>query len=248
MPKNLNLQKFANFTPSAISRNVIKTKADLQFYLKADRIANGWMQNKGLKTALVSWFFPDDIRRFQEALRAVEYYSNCEQTLLVKIRKFLHLRKFRKLSLKLGFSIPENVFGPGLSIAHYGAIVVNQASRVGANCRLHTGVNIGSEAGYADRAPKIGDNCYIGPGVKIFGDITIANNVAIGANAVITKSIERPGVAVAGVPGKEIGPVNVRDLIIPAKELAELDIDLQAIQGMSAIEVNQWLTKNNISL
>lgn len=227
---------------------MIKTRADLQFYLKADRIANGWTPKKDLKAALVSWFFPDDIQRFQEALRGVEYYTNCEQTLFVKIRKFMQLRKFRKLSLKLGFSIPENVFGPGLSIAHYGTIVVNQSTRVGANCRLHTGVNIGSEAGYAGRAPKIGDNCYIGPGVKIFGNITIANNVALGANAVVTKSIEKPGVAVAGIPAKEIGPVNVRDLIIPAKQLAELDIDLQAIQGMSAIEVNQWLTKNNISL
>lgn len=227
---------------------MIKTKEDYQFYLKADRIANGWTQKKGFKAMLLTWFFPDDIRLFQETLRAIEYYTNREQSMMVKIRKFIHLIKFRKLSLKLGFSIPENVFGPGLSIAHYGTIVVNQAARVGANCRLHTGTSIATKAGYSGLAPVLGDNCYIGPGVKIFGDITIANEVAIGANAVVTKSIENPGVAVAGVPAKEIGPVNVRDLIIPAKELAELNIDLRVIQGMSAIEVNKWLTKNSISL
>lgn len=34
--------------------------------------------------------------------------------------------KVRKLGRKLGFSIPANVFGPGLSIAHAGTIVNNK--------------------------------------------------------------------------------------------------------------------------
>ena len=40
---------------------------------------------------------------------------------------------------------------------------------------------------------------YIGPGARIYGDISI-NNVAIGANSVVNKSITVENVTVAGVP------------------------------------------------
>jgi serine O-acetyltransferase len=45
-------------------------------------------------------------------------------------------------------------------------------------------------------APIIGDNVFIGPGAKLFGNITIGNNVAIGANTVITKDIPDNSVVV----------------------------------------------------
>ena len=38
-------------------------------------------------------------------------------------------------------------------------------------------------------APVIGDNVFIGTGAKIIGNITIGNNVLIGANAVVTKDV-----------------------------------------------------------
>lgn len=97
--------------------------------------------------------------------------------------------------------IPKNVFGPGLSIAHYGTIVVNSQSRIRSNCRIHVGVNIGASAGRSE-APKKGDNCYIGPGVIIFGDINIANNVTIGANSTVNRSCDRERVVIAGTPAK----------------------------------------------
>jgi serine O-acetyltransferase len=118
-------------------------------------------------------------------------------------RRFLGMR-FHILSMLLGFTIPTNVFGPGLNIAHRGTIVVNGFTKVGANCRIHACVNIGTKAGYRDVAPTIGDNVYIGPGVKIFGDVKIANGVAIGANAVVNKSFEEEHVTIAGVPAKKL--------------------------------------------
>lgn len=105
--------------------------------------------------------------------------------------------------MKLGFSIPLNVFGPGLGIAHYGTIVVNGNAKIGANCRIHIAVNIGASNG-SKKAPKLGNNVYIGPGVKIFGDITVADNVVIGANAVVNKSIDEEGSVVVGIPARKI--------------------------------------------
>lgn len=109
--------------------------------------------------------------------------------------------KLRKLSRKLGFTISVNTFGPGLSIAHYGTIVVNDKARIGANCRLHACVNIGASGGKPE-APTIGDNAYIGPGALIFGNITLGNNVTIAANATVNKSFEQNNILLAGVPAK----------------------------------------------
>lgn len=109
--------------------------------------------------------------------------------------------KFRKLSIKLGYSIPINVFGPGLSLPHYGTIVVNPDTKVGKNCRIHVGVNIGA---HHDKAPRIGDNVYIGPGAIIFGGVEIADNVSIGANATVNKSVTEPNVVVVGTPAQVV--------------------------------------------
>jgi serine O-acetyltransferase len=76
-------------------------------------------------------------------------------------------------------------------------IVINDASIIGVNCRIHTCVNIGSTSGQKE-APIIGNNVYIAPGVKIFGGIHIADNIAIGANAVVNKSFLEPNITIAG--------------------------------------------------
>lgn len=37
--------------------------------------------------------------------------------------------------------------------------------------------------------PVLGDFIFIGPGAKLFGDIKIGNEVRVGANAVVNKSV-----------------------------------------------------------
>ena len=183
---------------------MIRTKADLIFYLEKDREALKRPARKrfagSFKDIVKRILDPDLIWRFERVLRYTEYYSNN----FGGINRFLYWwwnYKFKRLSLKLGFSIPLNVFGPGLSIAHYGTIVVNQKARVGNNCRLHACVNIGVRKG---KAPQIGDNCYIGPGVIMYGDITIANDITIGANSVVNHSFEKEKVVIAGSPARII--------------------------------------------
>lgn len=192
---------------------MIKSKKDYLYYLEADRIALGkpkysflvWIKEK-LKCEYI-W-------RFQRLLRKTEYYNNVKskKSILGKMMYFYYKRRLRSLSLKLSFSIPENVFGPGLAIVHYGTIVVNPRAKVGKNCRIHVCTNIGESGGVAG-APQIGDNVYIGPGVKIFGAINIVDNTVIAANAAVNKSILEKGKLVAGVPAKIIKPIEVTDII-----------------------------------
>ena len=177
---------------------MIQNLSDMFEYIEADR------KSRGSKPFTRSFLF-DPVFRFTVFLRINEYLLNTKQSLPVRL---LPLMYFRKLSIRLGFSVPTNVFDAGLAIVHYGLLVVNPAARVGENCRIHAGVNIGGSAGFVKpgdttaMAPVIGHDCYIGPGAKIFGPVTIGNSTVIGANAVVNKSFEQDGLTIAGVPAR----------------------------------------------
>lgn len=176
---------------------MIKTKADLQEYLMCDKIALHYTDCKKPRLGR------DEIWKFEILLRYAEYYTNNRNGLLNKVLYAIYKFKFHKISVKLGFSIPVNVFDKGLSIAHYGSIVVNDHAKIGRNCRIQENVTIGSTGG-SEKAPQIGNNVFIASGARIIGDVVIADNVAIGANAVVTKSFTQENITIAGIPAKEI--------------------------------------------
>ena len=191
---------------------MIRSKDDYLKYLEADRIALS-RPPRSIMSDFIALINPDYIWNFQRLLRRLEYLTNMKPSGPINCVLYLYLRlKFKKMSLRLGFSIPENVFGPGLAIVHYGTIVVNKNSRVGSNCRIHPDTNIGASSGI-DRAPCIGDNVYFAPGVKVFGDIQIPSNTALGANAVVNRSFNEEGTLIAGVPAKVIGKIDIKQLI-----------------------------------
>ncbi|QAA81296.1 serine acetyltransferase [Aequorivita sp. H23M31] len=192
---------------------MINSKKDYLYYLNADRIALGKPEYSffhGVKEYLKI----DLIWKFQRLLRKSEYYKNVKskQSFIGKVSYIIIKRRFKSKSLELGFSIPENVFGPGLAILHYGTIIINDAVRIGKNCRIHACVNIGTSGG-KEGAPIIGDNVYIGPGAKIYGEILIPNNCAIAANAAVEKTFFNEGMVLGGVPAKEIGKVDIKRII-----------------------------------
>lgn len=191
---------------------MIKSRQDYIDYLKQDALARGEIYAYSLKLKIKSFVAPVHTWVFQKRLRKLEYYLNCKNDPISKLYlKILWLR-FKKISLKLGYSIPPNVFGPGLCILHYGTIVVNSKAKIGKNCRVEVCVNIGASGGNP-AAPQIGDNVYIAPGVKIYGDISIANNIAIGANSTVNKSFEEENILIAGSPAKRIKEMDIKRII-----------------------------------
>jgi serine O-acetyltransferase len=185
---------------------MINSYSDYLSYLEADRLA------LGRTASLKAWLF-DDIWRFQRLLRKTEYLINCHPR---SLRRRWFAFWLGRLGVKLGFSIPPNVFGPGLSIAHYGTIAVNDGAKVGANCRLHVCVVIGTKAGESRAAPTLGNNCYIGPGAKLFGPIHIGDNTAIGANSVVNRSFPEGNVTLAGVPARPVSQKTSAGLLVKA--------------------------------
>ena len=191
---------------------MIQSKTDYLYYLEADRVALGITKRWPAIIVNQRW-------KFERLLRKIEYFINCKKSPIWKPYIYFLQWRFRALSTTLGYTIPPNVFGPGLALAHRGTVVVNSRARVGENCRIHTDVNIGTQAGFFDKVPKIGNNVYIGPGAKIFGAIEIADNIAIGANAVVTKSFSEPGITIAGVPAIKISDKGSERMVIKATEL-----------------------------
>ena len=56
-----------------------------------------------------------------------------------------------------------------------------------------------------DKVPTIGNGVFIGANAVLFGKITIADGIAIGAGAVVNKSFLEPYVVIAGNPAKVVG-------------------------------------------
>jgi len=141
-----------------------------------------------------------DCLRFQLRLRRLEYlYNTMGRNPVKRLAWFLLEIAHHHHAVRLGFTIPKNVFGPGLCIVHYGTIVVSPNAKVGSNCRLHPSTSIGDYNG----APTLGNNVYIGPGAKLFGDIVLGDNVAVGANAVVNRSFGS-NVTLAGIPARVV--------------------------------------------
>lgn len=111
----------------------------------------------------------------------------------------------RHYMIKFGIDIPISTkICPGLYIGHFGNITVSYLASIGKNCNLSPGITICAiYRGARSGAPTIGNNVYIGPGAKIIGKVNVGNNVAIGANCVVTRDIPDNAVVV-GVPGRVI--------------------------------------------
>ena len=185
---------------------MILNKKDLLYYLKEDKRALGMSGRNRLS------LLEDDIWKFEIVLRKHEYYSNIKKhTILEKIMSRYYAKMHYRKGIKLGFSIPINTFGAGLRLNHYGLIVVNGDARIGTNCDIHQGVNIGQNLNNGD-VPTIGNNMWIGPGAKIFGKIVLASNITIGANSVVNKSFLEENITIAGIPARKIKDTGTNEM------------------------------------
>jgi serine O-acetyltransferase len=94
--------------------------------------------------------------------------------------------------------------GKGLVIHNFSGIFL-LAERVGNNCIVFQGVTVGHLRHTKGKrsAPCIGDNVFLGAGCKVLGDVTIGNNVIVGANSLVVTSVPDNSVVV-GVPARVV--------------------------------------------
>lgn len=91
--------------------------------------------------------------------------------------------------------------GRRLIIEHAFDVVVSGDAVLGDDVVLRNGVTIGLRHRLHRGSPVIGNRVDIGAGAKILGPITIGDDVAIGANAVVITDVPSNHIAV-GVPAR----------------------------------------------
>jgi serine O-acetyltransferase len=122
--------------------------------------------------------------------------------------------------LASGISIQlDSKIGKGFVIHNFSCIFI-LAERIGNNVTVNQGVTIGRLRG-RPRLPIIGNNVYFGSGAKALGDVTVGDNVVVGANSVVLMSVPSD-CTVLGIPARIISR-NVRSeyLKLVAQEQAE---------------------------
>ena len=165
---------------------MIKTRKDLHEYLTAD--AASYSRNCGIKGFLrhLSDSPISDqkyIWKYIKTMRYAEYYINKHNSYRTPLALY-YLHKLRKYGRLTGFQIHPNTFGKGLTIWHYGTIIINAKTRIGERCIIRPNILIGHKTPETP-APVIGNDVEINSGVRIIGSVTIGDDVIIGVNTVV---------------------------------------------------------------
>lgn len=86
---------------------------------------------------------------------------------------------------------PGAVIGRRFFIDHGMGVVIGETAEIGDDVTLYHGVTLGGTTWQkGKRHPTLGNNVVIGAGAKILGPITLSDNVRVGSNSVVVKSID----------------------------------------------------------
>lgn len=183
----------------------ITTFKELRMYIASDLFR--YLTSTTIRAFIRGWYITGF--RYSFFMRCCKYFA--AKGPVAKLPFLICRIALRHYSIKYGYQIPwQTQIGPGLCIGHYGPIIVNPSSVIGANCNIAVGVLLGLNI-KADKTsgqvkfeyPVVGDRCYLGNGAKIIGGVRVNDDSVIGVNSVVTKDVQS-GAIVVGSPAKVI--------------------------------------------
>ena len=168
-------------------RQAMSTIADLKRYVAADlyRIAGG----TSVRTFAYHFAVGETFRHifWLRLAQSASRGSSVLSRILFMCARVVLTRSRRKTGINISWSTE---IGPGLLVGHAGGVVVSPYARLGRDVNVSHNVTIGvSNGGRSPGAPIVGNRVYIGPGAVLIGGITVGDDVAIGANATVTKDV-----------------------------------------------------------
>lgn len=158
-------------------------------------------------------------RRVSLGFRFTYYMRKCSYYRYHKLLRYIAFPVYKTLKDKAGIKLGAEIsdlteVGKGLHIAHFGQIIIHSDAVLGENVSLSQGVTVGQTLKDGKSfVPVVGNCVYLAPGAKVIGGIKIGNNVAVGANAVVTRDLPDNATA-AGVPAKVLSDNGAGDYII----------------------------------
>ena len=97
---------------------------------------------------------------------------------------------------------PGAVIGRRFFIDHGMGVVIGETAIIGNDCMLYHGVTLGGTTwDKVKRHPTLKNGVVIGAGAKILGPIILGENVRVGSNSVVVRSID-DNETVVGIPGR----------------------------------------------
>ena len=97
---------------------------------------------------------------------------------------------------------PGAVIGRRFFIDHGMGVVIGETAIIGDDCMLYHGVTLGGTTwDKVKRHPTLKNGVVIGAGAKILGPIILGENVRVGSNSVVVRSIDE-NETVVGIPGR----------------------------------------------
>lgn len=173
-------------------------------YMIADCLASLNTPPHGHKALVIlKRFCTNGLFRFVVIYRLIYYISTKKSIFVVPfciICKVIYHIESHKNGIQLPY---KQLIEKGLRFMHYSGIVIS-AESIGENCTIFQGVTIGhSFLGKNPGRPRIGNRVVIFAGAKVVGNISIGDDVIIGANAVVNRSVPS-GCVVVGNPAKII--------------------------------------------
>jgi len=95
---------------------------------------------------------------------------------------------------------PGATIGRRFFIDHGMGVVIGETTEIGDDVMVYHGVTLGGRTlQQVKRHPTIGHRVTIGAGAKILGPLTVGDDSAIGANAVVTRDVPAGSIA-TGIP------------------------------------------------
>ena len=138
-------------------------------------------------------------------------YSGVQAVIFYRLTHFLWRFKLRWLARFIstlarwitGIEIhPGAVIGRRFFIDHGMGVVIGETTIIGDDCMLYHGVTLGGTTwDKVKRHPTLKNGVVIGAGAKILGPVTLGNNVRVGSNSVVVRSID-DNETVVGIPGR----------------------------------------------
>ena len=97
---------------------------------------------------------------------------------------------------------PGATIGRRFFIDHGMGVVIGETAEVGDDVMLYHGVTLGGRSlAKVKRHPTLGNRVTVGAGAKVLGPITIGDDSAVGANAVVVKDAP-PNSIITGIPAR----------------------------------------------
>jgi serine O-acetyltransferase len=167
-------------------------------------------------------------------VQAMLFYRLAHRLWLLKLKwlaRFISMlaRWFTGVEIHPGATIGRRFF-----IDHGMGVVIGETAEIGNDCTLYHGVTLGGTTwNKGKRHPTLGNNVVIGAGAKILGPITLGNDVRVGSNSVVVKSVDNSQ-TVVGVPARLLKDSKVKTDHFESYAVGE-DVDDPTVKAINSI-------------